>query len=97
MPPAPRQHEAETMSHLAGAHDGTRERKHAKHGRFRPFRAVPGGLGLRQATEYLKRYNYGFNHLCLRFLLSPDGAFADGTFLVFLGISATNDLKVGGL
>ena len=47
--------------------------KHAKHGRFRPFRAVARGLRLRHATKHLKRYNYGFNHLCLRFLLSPNG------------------------
>ena len=50
-----------------------RHQKHAKHGRFRPFRAVPRGLGLRQATKHLKRYNYGFDHLCLRFLLSRNG------------------------
>ena len=52
---------------------GLRHQKRAKHGRFRPFRAVPRGLRLRHASKHLKRYNYDFNHLCLRFLLAPDG------------------------
>ena len=45
----------------------------APQGYFRPFRAVPGDLRLRHATKHLKRYNYDLNHLCLRFLLAPDG------------------------
>ena len=49
-----------------------RHQKRAKHGRFRPFRAVPRGLRLQHATRHLKRYNYDLNHLCLRFLLAPD-------------------------
>ena len=49
-----------------------RHQKSAKHGRFRPFRAVARGLRLQHATRHLTRYNYDFNHLCLRFLLAPD-------------------------
>ena len=52
---------------------GRRHQKRAKHGRFRPFRAVPRGLRLRHASKHLKRYNHDFNHLCLRFFLAPDG------------------------
>ena len=70
--------------------------KHAKHGRFRTFRAAPRGLRLRHATKHLERYNYEFNHLCLRFLLALDGRLPTKTFLVFLGISARNDLLAPG-
>ena len=80
--------------------------KHAKHGRFRTFRAAPRGLRLRHATKHLKRYNYDFNHLCLRFLLAPNGHLPTEYFWyfwAFCGIFALNDLfalgrgRCGGL